>query len=138
MIAKKAGEQGKSFDEMLATDADYSFKNDHPAANQKYHLFQKNINAIKSDREWLKVVGEKAGIFFMDTLQMVRVDAEYMANQELGNLSADELKIQALEKQIRQDPAWLDLVTKKAAEQSKSLDQMIREDAEFLVNQEKK
>jgi hypothetical protein len=137
-VNKKAAEQGISFDEMLTIDADYTFKNDHPAANQKYHLLQKNINAIKSDREWLKVVGEKASIYFMDTLEMVQIDAEYMANQELGKLSADELKIQALEKQIRQDPAWLELVTKKAADQGKSLDQMIREDAEFMVNQEKK
>lgn len=137
-VNKKAAEKGISFDEMLTIDADYTFKNDHPAANQKYHLLQTNMNAIKADRAWLKVVGEKAGIYFMDTLEMVQIDAEYMANQELGNLSADELKIQAIEKQIRQDPAWLDLVTKKAADQSKSIDQMIREDAEFMVNQEKK
>jgi hypothetical protein len=137
-VNKKAAEKGISFDEMLTLDADYSFKNDHPAINEKYHLIQKNIAAIQSDREWLSKVGDKAAYFCMDMLEMVRVDAEYMALQELGKLSADELKIQAIEKQIRQDPAWLELVTKKAAEQSKSLDQMIREDAEFMVEQEKK
>jgi len=138
MIAKKAAEQGKSFDEMLTIDADYIFKNDHPAINQKYHLIQKNFNAIKSDRDWLNKVGEKAAIYFMDTIEMIRVDAEYMANLELEEISGEEVKIRAYENQIRQDPKWLDLVTKKAADQSKSLDQMIREDAEFMVEQEKK
>ena len=138
MIAKKAAEQGTSFDEMLTKDADYSFKNDHPAINQKYHLIQKNINAIKADRDWLNSVGKKAGFYFMDTIEMVHVDAEFMANQELGNLSADEIKIQALEKQIRQDPKWLELVAKKAAEKGITLDEMIHEDAKYMVEQEKK
>jgi len=137
-VAKKAEEQGISFNEMLSRDADYVFKADHPAINEKYHLIQKNIVAIQSDPSWLAIVGKKAASFFMDTVEMVHMDAEYLANQEIGNESGDEVKIRNYENQIRKDPKWLEMVTKKATEKGIPLNDMINQDARYMLDQEQR
>jgi hypothetical protein len=137
-VIKKGIEKGISFDEMINREADFTFSIDHPDIYEKYHLIQKYINGIQSDRNWFNKVGNKAALNCVDTLEMVYTDADYMANYELAHRTPEDIKIQSYEKAIRNDPKWLELVTKKATDQNKSLDQMIREDAEFMVEQEKK
>lgn len=137
-IRKKAAENGISFDDQLAKDVDYVFGNENPELFKLNRLISKYEEAISADPQWRATVAEKAASFFMPVEEMIKVDAEFMARQEMAANSGLEEKIRYYEQAIKNDPAWLEAVTRKAADQGKSLDQMIREDAIFMAEQEKK
>jgi len=132
----KATENGISFDDQLTKDANYVFSSDYPAIHKKYHLIKKIEAQIQSDPNWLNQIKEKADYFKMDLQSMINTDAEYLANQELQSIDPLEAKIKVYEDLIKNDPAWLESVKKKANEQGKNLDQVIREDARYMAEQE--
>lgn len=136
-IEEKAEKNGVTFDTQLTEDADYVFKAEYPEIHKKYHLIKDFKQQIESDTNWLNQVKEKAAYYNMDLREMVNVDAEYMAGQKLEQKAPSEEKIKVFEDLIRKDPDWLESVRKKAEEQGKSLEQAIRDDAIYMVEQEK-
>lgn len=137
-IRKKATANGIGFEKQLTDDADYVFENEHPELFKLNRLINKYLEAISADEEWLGVISAKAAGFYMPLEEMIKIDAEFMARQEMAANSGMEEKIRYYEQAIKDDPAWLAAITKKAAEQGKSLDQMIREDAIYMAEQENK
>jgi len=135
-IEEKAKKNGTTFDTQLSKDADYVFKTDYPEIHKKYHLIKDFRKQIESDAEWLNKVKEKAAYYYMDVQTMINVDAEYMAGLGLEQINPLEEKIKVFEDLIRKDPEWLESVRKKAEEQGKPLEQAIKEDAIYMVEQE--
>lgn len=137
-VREKAEAENVSFDAQLQKDADYIFEMDYP---EIFHLNQKITKyreAIKSDPAWLEEVAAKARHFNMPLEEMIKVDAEFLARQE-KTMSPDlEERIRFFEEQIKNDPDWLRKVLQKAIEQNKTPEEMIREDAIYMAEQEKR
>jgi len=74
----------------------------------------------------------------MDIETMLRVDAEYMANQQITPPDPLAEKTKTYETLIRSDANWLESVRTKAEKRGISLDQMIQEDARYMAEQELK
>lgn len=74
----------------------------------------------------------------MPVKEMLNLDAEYIARQEASKSFDKEERVEVYIQSIKEDPEWLEVVIKKAAEQGKSIEEMIREDAIFMVDQELK
>lgn len=92
---------------------------------------------ITKDSLWFAAVSEKAQKYFMPVEEMLNLDAEYIARQEASKSFDKEERVQVYIQSIKEDPEWLEVVI-KAAEQGKSIEEMIREDAIFMVDQELK
>lgn len=137
-IKAKALAENVSFEIQLEKDADYVFENEYPQLFRLNQLIEKHKLAILSDSVWLAQIADKATYYNMPVDEMVKVDAEYLARQEQIKSPSREERIRYFEELIQGDPAWLESVTKKAVEQGKTLDQMIREDAIYMMEQEQK
>nr|NQU90395.1 hypothetical protein [Bacteroidota bacterium] len=137
LVRNKAIERGISFEDMLIEDADYAFKTDYPEIHAKHNLIKKYEDQIKNNPEWTEQVQMKADQYYMSLEDMICVDAEYMANQNFVISDPIEEKIKVYEDLIRNDPAWLESVGKKAQEEGLTLDEMIRKDAIYMMGKEK-
>jgi hypothetical protein len=137
-IIAKAAENKKTYEEQLTEDADYIFRQEKPQIHNKYNLIKHFSRSICADPAWLSQVTEKARSYEMDVETMLRVDAEYMANQQINPTDPLEEKTKTYIDLIRADTNWLESVQKKAVERGISLDQMIQEDARYMAEQELK
>lgn len=137
-IKAKAIENKKTYEEQLTEDADYIFGENKPEIHRKYNQIQHFSKSIHADPAWLSQVTEKARNYEIDVETMLRVDAEYMANQQINPADPLAEKTKTYEAIIRADAAWLESVRKKAEQRSISLDQMIQEDARYMAEQELK
>jgi hypothetical protein len=118
----------------LEKDAHWLFDNNYPEVYNAYGLIQKQRQSILSDPEWMANIKQKANHYRMPLETMINIDAEYMATQKSETDIYME-RVQAMENEIRNNPEWLKLVTEKAKVQGLSLDEMIRKDAEYMINQ---
>lgn len=138
VVMEKAVKNNLSFEEMLRRDAEYVFNSDYPKIKKKYFLIKEIENSIRSDSVWFENVTKKAGYFYLEPKDMIKIDAEYLANIQLQKKTGREDRIQFYINMIKDDPEWMKLVQAKAIERGKSLDEMIRDDAEYMVEQEKR
>lgn len=92
---------------------------------------------IKSDKNWYNSIIDKAIKNNITISSQLRIDAEFMTNQNLSESNADERKLQEIIKRITNDEAWFENVKKKAIENNISLDEMLRKDAEWVFQNEK-
>jgi len=137
-IKTKANENKKTYEEQLTEDADYIFRENKPEIQRKYNLIRHFYKSIHADPAWLSQVTEKARSYEMDIETMLRVDAEYMANQQITPPDPLAEKTKTYETLIRSDANWLESVRTKAEKRGISLDQMIQEDARYMAEQELK
>jgi len=137
-IRKKAEQEKMIFEVQLEKDADYVFKEKFPAAWKKYHALNGYQEQIRRDPAWMAAIEQKAQNQYLTVDEMIRADAEYLYNQQQPELSERETKIREYERLIRADEKWLSDVKRKAEEKNISLDEMIRLDAEYMTEQEKK
>lgn len=85
-------------------------------------------NIIKRDANWLQTIRDKAEKDKRPLLDWIRIDAEYMANQEIEKYITE----------IKQNDKWFKLVKEKAEANNISLEKMIRSDAEYIAIGNKK
>lgn len=137
-VRAKAESEKVSYQEQLEQDADFVFNNDYPEIFRLNQLITKYVDAIRTDSAWFSEVTTKASFFNMPVEEMIKVDAEFLARREATEAPSQEERIQYFEARIKGDPAWLQSVTKKALEQGKTPEQMIREDAIYMADQERK
>lgn len=137
-IDDKAVKAGIPFEQQLELDALYVFSNNHPDVFRKHQLIREYMNTISADSAWMSSVIEKANFYNMPTYDMLQADAEYLAMKQLSNPAIREEQIKAYENAIKNDPAWLEAVRQKAAERNIPLDEMIRQDAIYMLEQKEK
>lgn len=135
-IQEKARLQQTPFEEQLEKDAEYIFQMEHPEIFRLHQTIRRYTKAIVSDSAWLELIREKARNFLLPVEEMIRIDAEYVARMELSRLTNREERIRYYEDAIRSDPTWLEHVRQKALQRGKTLDEMIHEDAIYMVDQE--
>jgi len=83
----KARKQGVTLEEMIRIDAEYTFYTDFasiPGKNAEDTISHIAID-IKNDREWLKVVNDKAKKFNVPLEEMIEKDARYQYEQRKKN-----------------------------------------------------
>jgi len=124
--------------------------NEKESKKYENEYFEKQIkfyeNKIRQDKKWYKQIVKKAGEKGLDVDSMIRLDAIYMIKQDektgIEKLKAEsqtfEDRIKYYEEKIRQDTVWLKSIEKKAIYKNISLDEMIRIDAKYMTEKEKK
>ncbi len=135
-VKDKATQNNLSYEEQLRDDALWTFQNEHPAIYAKYKTIHEFMDQIKTDSEWLQKVTEKANFYRMPLERMIAIDAEYLYNQNQQDPLQE--RISYYENLIRSTPEWLESVIRKAAEQNRTPEEMIRMDAQYMAEQEKK
>jgi hypothetical protein len=135
-VKDKATQNNISYEEQLRDDALWTFQNEHPAIYAKYLAIHEFMGQIKSDSAWLQKVAEKANFYRMPLERMIAIDAEYLYNQNQQDPLQE--RISYYENLIRSTPEWLESVTRKAAEQNRTPEEMIKMDAKYMAEQEQK
>jgi hypothetical protein len=128
-IRKKAEEQGKPVDEVLAEDAVYTFKTEHPVMFELYNSRVTFLQKIKSDTRITDSLYNEA-----DKLHFDRETYLNLVSWKL--LKEDEME--KTRNAILSDPNWLNDVRKKADSKGLSEEEMIRLDGEYMYNQKLK
>lgn len=138
LVKEKALKENLDFEEQLLKDADYVFQEKFPEAWKKYHALELNITRIKNDPVWMVAIEQKARSQYLSIDEMIKIDAEYLFQQQPPVDAERETKIKEYERLIRSDEKWLSAVKIKAGERKVSLDEMIRLDAEYMADEELK
>jgi hypothetical protein len=141
------------FHELLANHAKYTVSEQNKQ-NPKQEILSLSKDEwiehykklIRSSDEWLKQIENKAKEQNISIEEMINRDATWCYNEDYKNgkiqvsLSSDEKEkeISKIIDEIRSSPEWLKQIEKKAKENNKTLDEMIREDAVWLLNQRQK
>ncbi len=81
-VREKAKSRGIAFEEMIAMDAAYMFRKQHPKLYEKYQYIQDVSRRIRSDSIWMKDILRKARHYQMTPEEMIRCDAEWMWEQK--------------------------------------------------------
>ncbi|HBS87288.1 MAG: hypothetical protein A2W91_03640 [Bacteroidetes bacterium GWF2_38_335] len=102
-------------------------------------LFVKNN--IKSDRKWYSIIKKEARETKQPLEKVLEKHAKWTLQESMKKKKRPmtrEEKIQNVMNEIRNNPEWLNQVKIKASQRNISLDEMIKIDAEWLVNEENK
>jgi hypothetical protein len=86
-------------------------------------LARNYTSRILDDPAWLEMIRKKAIKEGKPLREMIRLDAEFMTEQQVSYYQS----------RIKKDAAWLETIRKKAMNEKKTLEEMIRIDAEFMV-----
>ncbi len=89
------------------------------------------IANINYDKTWLQSVNKKALEHNISLNAQLKIEAEYLLSEELFNSkeSVEDIIIR-----IKSDEAWMKLIKKKAEEKNSSVEQQIKEDAQWMFN----
>ncbi len=89
------------------------------------------IANIKYDKTWFESVNKKAVEHNINIDAQLKIEAEYLLSEELFNSkeSVEDIIIR-----IKSDPTWMKEITKKANEKNISIEQQIKEDAQWTFN----
>ncbi len=136
-VKRKAELKNIPVDSMVYSDADYMFHKDKPDIRDKFMAVKQYEHMIRSDSMAMAEVRQKAASYYLTTDEMVRQEALKRYNEEITHEGmVKDLKY--YETIIRNDETWLKSVKEKALKQGLSLDEMIRRDALWMYEQEKK
>jgi hypothetical protein len=137
-IISKAKINELDYNEQLINDANWLFKDKHPIIYQKSSLIKKYEKLILSDSAWLKSIQKKSDEIFIPLNLLIKIDAEYLANQDLLPKTEFDKLVASYENTIRKSPEWLERVTVKAKEKNVHVYKMIRADAIYMAKQDLK
>ena len=126
-IIEKATEQDIPVTEMLRRDAEYVFRQNYP------DLFRIN-EGIRSKRNEIFIYQETSQEW--DHLMKEYYLKSYRAQEVLAQQLYFEERIGGFEEAIRNDKAWFEHVRNKAEDHGLPLDEMIKIDAEYMLEQE--
>jgi hypothetical protein len=126
-IKEKASEQDIPVLQMLRKDAEYVFQQNYP----ELYRINEGINYKKAeifmDQEYRPGVTSLMNKYYLPGWRAEEVYAKELYFEE---------RVKQYEKTIRSDEEWLDHVRKKAKKNDLTLDEMIRIDAEYMLQQE--
>ncbi len=137
-IIAKAARKNLSFEQQLKEEAMFLFKSNKAEVYQKFKLIQAYRDSIYSTPGWLDLIRQKAARFYLPVDEMVKVDAEYMADQFIKNDTPFKKLVRQYESAIRNTPEWLEAVREKAEKNGVSLDEMVRKDAAYVATEKMK
>ena len=121
-------------------DADYFYipeKTNYMYLNQRTRNRAYYYERIKYDYIWMQAINRKAKERGVSIDEMIKIDAQYMANkyeQEHPAIPFSEKEI--IIQEIRTNKKWMNLLQTKAKERGISIDEMISIDAEYIEKNE--
>ena len=86
---------------------------------------------INYDKAWLQSVTKKAIDHNISLNEQLKIEAEYLLSEELLN---SKESVEDIIVRIKSDDTWMKEVKKKAAEKNISIEQQIKEDAQWTFN----
>ena len=89
------------------------------------------IANINYDKTWLQSVTKKAIDHNISLNEQLKIEAEYLLSEELLN---SKESVEDIIVRIKSDDTWMKEVKKKAAEKNISIEQQIKEDAQWTFN----
>nr|NQU94213.1 O-antigen ligase family protein [Bacteroidota bacterium] len=134
-IIEKSRLKNISPDRQLSDDADFTFMMENPMIHKKYHQIRAFQNKIMTNPELFPALPSKAKEMNMDLNEVIKINAVYLADISLHIKSPREEAIASMMNLIRNNTAWHQAIRKKAIDQKKAVDDMIREDAIYLLEE---
>lgn len=89
------------------------------------------IANINYDKTWLQSVNKKALEHNISLNAQLKIEAEYLLSEELLN---SKESVEDIIVRIKSDETWMNQIKKKAAEKNISVEQQIKEDAQWTFN----
>ena len=129
MLRKKAVENNLSYEEMLQKEADYLFKSQQPDIHKRYISINKYVAQLENDSIAMDSINILAKKYYCKIENMVQYQAKQMLAEE---------SIQAKINLILSDDNWTKKLKEKAREKNISFEEMLRKDALYLLQQNKK
>ena len=93
---------------------------------------------IRNNSNWMKKIRVKAKEKKISVDQMIRLDAKHVFIVRRSNESLNEKELEVWMEKIRKDSVWLETIKLKAKAHEKTIDDVIRKDAKFMLNAENK
>jgi len=93
--------------------------------------FNELLANINNDKIWLEEINKKALQHKISLNQQVKAEAEYILSEEL--FSSKE-SVENIIERIKGDDIWMKEIKKKAVEKNISIEQQIKEDAQWMFN----
>lgn len=115
--------------------------------DKAYHLFMPKDSIslsnyfrarILNTKSWKKTTLEKAKKGNVTFEEQLRTETNWLSKKYLKENLSKEEEIKKIVSQIKSDKKWLDLIKEKAPKHKKTVDEMVRIDAEWLYNKSKK
>lgn len=136
-VIKQANEQQLTITEALQRNADYMFWKEFPELHKRWHSIQATRERITSDPTLLSAARRRYAPYFLPDSVMVYQEACRLYREQARE-EERESEVAQIEQSIRNDPEWLKAVEEKAKKQNRPLDEMIRLDALWILEQNKK
>jgi hypothetical protein len=92
------------------------------------------VNDIKKNSTWLASIAKKAEENSVSLDAQLKLDAEYILSSEI--ISPKET-VEQIAERIRNDETWMKEIKKKAEDNNISLDQQVKEDAQWTFDNSK-
>lgn len=89
------------------------------------------VGNMKNDKNWLESINKKAIEHKITLDAQLKIEAEYMLSEELLN---SKESVDDIIKRIKADEAWMKLIKKKAEEKNISIEQQVKDDAQWMFN----
>ncbi len=125
-IREKAGSNGEPVEETLMRDALYVFSQDHPGLYERNRGIAAVETGFRQDSLMMRSILEEAARYHFDPDTYLRLKAKAEYREE---------EITRISDAIRNDAAWLSDVRRKAGERDIPLEEMIRLDAIWVLEQ---
>jgi hypothetical protein len=117
--------------EFTKSIAEHIFPFDEKLLEKYYFL------GVSADKEWLKLVTDKAKKNNISVEEQKLRDAKYMAKEYLSHLKGNDKKLYNIYKSIKSDPKWFEIVNNKAKQNNISVEYATMLDAIYILNQTK-
>ena len=157
-VKEQANENRIGVDKMILLSANHIVKKEFPElysltseqekTQRKKMLIEACIKRIKNDEKWLYKIENQALVKGFKIDEMFYLSAAYVVlkeNPELNISTKRQIQIKKIEqrieqcvKRIKKNKKWFGFVKKKATEQNKRIEEILYQDARYVVDQDLK
>ena len=129
MVRKKAIQNNLTYEEMLVEEADYLFRMQKPEIYQRYIRIHDYLYELKRDSAVMDSIGLLAREYYCKPKEMIYYQAKWMVEEE---------DIRDVVQRILSDKNWTLKIKEKARKNNISFEDMLRMDAIYLLQQNRK
>lgn len=135
-VINQSTEQHLTVEQALKRNADYMFWKEFPELHKRWHSTQEIRNRIANDSTLLASARIRFAPYFLPDSEIINQEACRQYRETVRDQER-QARLAQIEQSIRNDPEWLKTVEEKAKQQNRTLDEMIRLDALWILQQKK-
>lgn len=132
-VAKNAVKHGNSLQKEIRMNAVSVMESEHKELYQKNRLIQGFLKDIAADSKWTSNIEAYARNKGVEPEIMKDAYAGFLAETTLKGLNPYEAKIDRQLRLIKKDSEWMALIKAKAKKQQKTINEMLRSEAIYLI-----